>query len=91
MHIGNISNQGRVIRMGFMAPVSAVRIQAVSADDYLAELNHRLRMHPDFRPGMQFVRHPEGGYDWEPKGYLAPFTEVSTIVRRLYVIAPNKP
>jgi len=84
----SISNQGRIIRMGF-GPVSAIK--AVSADDYLAELNHRLQTHPDFLPGMRFVRHPAGGYDWEPKGYLAPFAEVSASVRRMYVIAPNKP
>ena len=83
------SVQGRVVRLLGVARGSAMK--AISADDYLAELNHRLQMHPDFRPGMRFVRHPQGGFDWEPNGYLSPFTEVSGIMRKLYVVAPRKP
>ena len=56
------SVQGRVVRLLGVAPGSAMK--AISADDYLAELNHRPQMHPGFRTGMRFVPHPQGGYDW---------------------------
>ena len=64
-------------------------MKLVSAGEYLAELNRRLRAHPDYVTGMQFVRQSRGklqskasGFDWEPKGHLHPFLEVSNGVRK---------
>ena len=66
-----------------MRPVSRAR--------YLEELNRRLRMHRDYRPGMRVVSRRDGrGFDWEPNGYLHPFVEVSREVRKQFVIVEGR-
>jgi len=47
--------------------------QLITRTQYLAELNRRLRDHPDYVDGMQFVSNGSGdpetaaGFDWEPQ------------------------
>ena len=69
----------------------AVRHEAGLACWYLEELNRRLRMHRDYRPGMRVVSRRDGrGFDWEPNGYLHPFVEVSREVRKQFVIVEGR-
>jgi hypothetical protein len=35
-------------------------VQYLSEDEYLAELNRRLRAHRDYQPGLAFLAHPPG-------------------------------
>jgi hypothetical protein len=35
-------------------------IRHLNEDQYLEELNDKLRTHPDFKPGMRFMPWPEG-------------------------------
>jgi len=71
-----------------------VHRQLVTRTQYLAELNRRLRNHPAFVPGMQFVPHggpdPDAavGIDWVPGNGSAtppmPFAEVAAEVHTLF-------
>lgn len=65
----------------------------VTRTAYLAELNKRLRAHPAYVPGMQFIAHggqdveATDGFDWVPDGDgtpPAPFAEVAAEVHALY-------
>jgi hypothetical protein len=58
----------------------------VTPKRYLALLNRQLARHPDYEFGMRFVLRPTGGFDWEPKGRLQPFSEVSRAVRQSYMV-----
>ena len=68
--------------------------QLLTRTQYLAELNRRLRGHPGYVEGMQFVPHggadPEiaAGFDWvPPNGDTTPpnpFAEVAAEVHALY-------
>ncbi|HEY6513379.1 MAG TPA: hypothetical protein VI032_15450 [Burkholderiaceae bacterium] len=68
--------------------------QLVTRTEYLAELNRRLRQHPAYAAGMQFVPHggpdPEtaNGFNWVPEDGGAmppmPFAEVAAEVHSLY-------
>ena len=58
----------------------------VTKEEFLAELNRRLRLHPAYQPGMRFLPHPPNGtveaatgYTWEPEtlGNPYPFNEVA--------------
>jgi hypothetical protein len=62
-------------------------MQTVSRTEYVAELNRRLELHPDYLPGMLFIMSPEGaepeqaiGYSWLPPGLANPFTEIANAV-----------
>jgi hypothetical protein len=59
-------------------------MQKVTRTEYIAELNRRLEMHPDYLPGMLFILSPEGsepeqalGYSWLPPGLPNPFAEIA--------------
>ena len=65
----------------------------VTRTAYLAELNKRLRAHPDYVLGMQFIVHGDGdveaaaGFDWVPNDGgtpPTPFAEVAAEVHALY-------
>jgi len=58
----------------------------VTPERYLALLNWQLAGHVDYEFGMRFVLRPTGGFDWEPKGRLQPFCDVSRAVRQRYVV-----
>ena len=70
--------------------------QLVTRAQYLAELNNRLRNHPDYVDGMQFVPSGRGhsettdGFDWVSTGHDGttappfPFAEVAAEVFALY-------
>jgi hypothetical protein len=58
----------------------------VTEQQYLDEMNRRLRLHDAYRPGMRFMLAPEGalpqdasGYTWEPfvDGNPYPFSAVA--------------
>lgn len=55
----------------------------------LTELTGACERTPATRPGVRFVRQTRAdlesgasGFDWEPKGHLHPFLEVSNTVRK---------
>jgi hypothetical protein len=58
----------------------------VSVAVYLTELNRRLQKHPDYQPGMKFTLHGKRGFNWETKGDLRPFVDVSAEVRSQFVV-----
>jgi hypothetical protein len=58
----------------------------VTPERYLALLNWQLTRHASYEFGMRFVLRPTGGFDWEPKGCLQPFCDVSRAVRQHYVV-----
>jgi hypothetical protein len=68
--------------------------QLITRTQYLAELNRRLRDHPDYVDGMQFVSNGSGdpetaaGFDWEPQTGNPtppnPFAEIAALVHALY-------
>jgi hypothetical protein len=70
--------------------------QLITRTQYLAELNRRLRNHPSYIEGMQFVPHggtgdPEtaAGFDWVSTEHgieapTVPFAEVAAEVHALY-------
>jgi hypothetical protein len=69
-----------------------VHRQLVTRTQYLAELNDRLRRHPDYRDGMAFVLLPgadpetAAGFDWVPREAGAPnlFAEIAAEVHALF-------
>lgn len=65
----------------------------ITRTQYMAELNQRLKAHPDYVPGMEFVPYPgpdpeqASGYDWLPKAHPRhQFVEVAHEVMGLFYV-----
>lgn len=67
-------------------------MKKITPIEYVRELNHRLAMHPEFKPGMRFLSYPAesgngaSGIEWEPKNLKDPFVEISTQMQKDFIV-----
>lgn len=70
----------------------------ISEDDYIHEMNRRLREHPDYEGGMEFLPHPPGaagegilGIAWAGLVFRRAYREVLESMERDFELEEVRP